>query len=324
MQVTVKAWEKNHNAVSVNYGPLTFSLKIGENWTRYGGTDAWPEWEVHPKTAWNYGLVLNERDPDSSFQLIKPTPNPSQGGELRRRTRESAPLPGAVGGGFDQSGDGTTSAGSPAANPFTAQTVPITLRAKAKKIPAWKLDRFGLVGKLQDSPVKSDEPVETVTLIPMGSARLRISAFPVIGAGKNAHEWTEPKPPPVSASHCFERDTVEAMIDGLEPKNSNDHSIPRFTWWDHRGTVEWVQYDFIHPRMVSAVEVYWFEDAPNGGCRAPRSWTLLYKHGDAWEPIAGASEFGVKPDTYNRVSFTPAETTGLRIEAQLLPNFSSG
>jgi len=28
MQVSVKKWEKNHNAVSVDYGPLTFSLKI--------------------------------------------------------------------------------------------------------------------------------------------------------------------------------------------------------------------------------------------------------------------------------------------------------
>jgi hypothetical protein len=26
----------------------------------------------------------------------------------------------------------------------------------------------------------------------MGAARLRISSFPVIGADKNAHEWTEP------------------------------------------------------------------------------------------------------------------------------------
>jgi len=313
MQVTLKTWAKNHNAVSVNYGPLTFSLKIGENWTRYGGTDAWPEWEVHPSTAWNYGLVLNERDPASSFQIVKPTPNPSQGGEGRERARESAPLPGGVGGGSTLS-----------TNPFTPETAPIQLRAKAKKIPAWKLDPFGLVGKLQDSPVKADEAAETVTLIPMGAARLRISAFPVIGIGKNARTWPEPKPPPVSASHCFERDSVEAMIDGLEPKNSNDHSIPRFTWWDHRGSSEWVQYDFDKPRKVSAVEVYWFDDAPNGGCRAPQSWRLLCKNGDAWKPVVDASDFGRKLDIYNRVTFNPVETAGLRIEAQLQPNFTGG
>src|SRR5262249_55555396 len=45
MRITVRRWEKNHNAASVNYGPLTFSLKIGEQWTRYGGAPVWPEWE---------------------------------------------------------------------------------------------------------------------------------------------------------------------------------------------------------------------------------------------------------------------------------------
>ena len=58
MRVTVRQWEKNNNAVSVDYGPLTFSLKIGERYARYGGTDAWPEVELFPTTPWNYGLVL--------------------------------------------------------------------------------------------------------------------------------------------------------------------------------------------------------------------------------------------------------------------------
>src|SRR5262249_31005296 len=43
MHISVRKWKKNHDAVSVNYGPLTFSLKIGEKWTRYGGTETWPE-----------------------------------------------------------------------------------------------------------------------------------------------------------------------------------------------------------------------------------------------------------------------------------------
>ena len=31
-KLSLKTWEKNHNSVSVNYGPLTFSLKIKENY----------------------------------------------------------------------------------------------------------------------------------------------------------------------------------------------------------------------------------------------------------------------------------------------------
>jgi hypothetical protein len=287
MKISVRKWAKNNDSVSVDYGPLTFSLRIGERYSRYGGTPAWPETEVFPTTPWNYGLVLDEQDPAKSFEVVtKPGPMP--------------------------------------ANPFTTESAPIELHARAKKIAAWKQDSLGLAGKLQPSPVKSDEPLETVTLIPMGAARLRISAFPVIGEGAGAHEWTAPKAPPVSASHCSEGDTVEAMIDGLEPKNSNDHSIPRFTWWDHRGSAEWVQYDFGKPRKVSAVEVYWFDDTGVGSCRVPASWKVLYKEGENWKPVEAASACAVKPDTYNRVNFKPVRTPALRLEVQLQPDFSGG
>ena len=51
-----------------------------------------------------------------------------------------------------------------------------------------------------------------------------------------------------SASHSPRRPSVlDALNDRLEPKDSCDHTIPRFTWWDHRGTKEWVQYDFDPP-----------------------------------------------------------------------------
>jgi len=263
------------------------ALKIGERWSRYGGTDSWPEQEVFPGTPWNYGLILETKNPANSFQITK------KGGPL-------------------------------AAQPFTPQAAPLELQARAKKIPAWKQDSQGLVGKLQPSPVKSDEPIETIALIPMGAARLRITAFPVIGAGKDAHEWAAPAASRVSASHCFESDSVEALVDGQEPKSSNDKSIPRFTWWDHRGTTEWVQYDFVKPRKVSAVEIYWFDDTGTGNCRVPQSWKVLYKEGANWKPVEGASEYGTKLDAYNRVEFQNVETTGLRIEAMLQPDFSGG
>jgi len=283
MQVSVRRWKKNNDAASVHYGPLAFSLKIGEKWTKSGGN--WPEFEVFPSTAWNYGLVLPE-SPEGFKVRTKPGPLAWQ--------------------------------------PFTPEAAPIELLAKARKIPDWKQDAQGLVGKLQSSPVSSLEPIETVTLIPMGAARLRITTFPVIGSGPGAHEWTAPKAPPVSASHCFDQDSVGALIDGLEPKSSNDKSIPRFTWWDHRGTTEWVQYDFESPRQISGVEVYWFDDTGSGSCRVPESWRALYKAGGEWKPVEGASEYSSKTDAYNRVTFKPIETAGLRVETKLQPHFSGG
>ncbi|MBE0534362.1 MAG: glycoside hydrolase family 127 protein [Phycisphaerae bacterium] len=288
MDVSVRTWTQNKNSVSVDRGPLTYSLKIDERYVRHGGNDKWPAWEVYPDTPWNYGLVLNESDPAADFEVSrKPWPADDQ--------------------------------------PFEINAAPIALRAKAKKIPNWTVDHLGLVGEVQQSPVKSDEPTETVTLVPMGAARLRISAFPTIGAGPDAREWTEEQPPAAGmASHCWDSDTVGAVSDGLIPKNSSDDSIPRFTWWDHRGTKEWIQYDLKGRKKVSAAEVYWFDDTGVGQCRIPASWTLLYKDSDKWTPVTNPTAYGTEKDKFNKTTFDPVETTMLRIEAQLQPNVSAG
>lgn len=307
MQVSVRKWERNHNSVSVDYGPLTFSLKIGERYDRHDSTKTaigdsswqkgadpskWPSWEIHPTTAWNYGLVLDEQSPEKSF---------------------------------------TVQHGAWPANdfPFTTDAAPIMMTVKAKKIPEWQLDRHGLCAVLQDSPVLSDEPVETVSLIPMGAARLRISAFPVIGNGPNAHRWTAPaKPQPslykAAASHCYSGDTVEALADGLVPESSGDYSIPRFTWWDHRGGREWVEFEFDQAKEVSAVEVYWFDDTGKGQCRIPRSWRVLYRTAAEWKPVPGAGAQPARKDAWNTVKFEKMNTSALRLEVDLQTGFSGG
>ncbi|PUZ30615.1 hypothetical protein DCM91_02810 [Chitinophaga costaii] len=158
MEISVRTWDKNKNSVSVNYGPLTYSLKIKEDYTKTDGRhnaqgdagwqpsadpEKWPSFEIHPGSSWNYGLLLNEKDPASSFKVMKkawPADN----------------------------------------NPFTNTNAPIVLIAKGKQIPAWGIDQYGLVAVLPQSPVQSSEPVTPLTLVPMGGARLRISAFPVV------------------------------------------------------------------------------------------------------------------------------------------------
>jgi hypothetical protein len=129
-----------------------------------------------------------------------------------------------------------------------------------------------------------------------------------------------------TASHCFVNDTVGAMNDGVAPKNSSDETRKRFTWWDRRGTNEWVQYDFDQPRRVDGTSVYWWDDSRLGRhCAAPMSWRLVFRKPDGtWEPVRARDEFGTKLDTANTVEFEPVETTALRIEVKLRPNLSAG
>ena len=294
MELRLRYWIRNGNSVSVDRGPLTYSLKIGEKYVRYGGTDEWPALEVHPTTAWNYGLAIDASQPlDRQFEITERSwPQDNQ--------------------------------------PFEAQAAPIAIKAKAKKIPNWQADHLGLIQEVQPSPIKSDEAVEMVTLIPMGAARLRISAFPWIGSGENARDWQPPRQSmariPTTASHCWQGDTTAALSDGDVPSSSNDHDIPRFTWWPHKGTAEWVQYDFKKPQKISQVEVYWFDDTPTGGCRTPQSWKLLYRSGnsDEWKEVPNASARGVEKNRFNRVQCDEVKASSLRIEARLRPDYSAG
>ena len=77
---------------------------------------------------------------------------------------------------------------------------------------------------------------------------------------------------------------------------------------------------------VSSVDVYWLEfDHYDGNYRVPRSWKLMYKDtAGRWQPVENPSGFGVEKDRYNHVDFTPVETTGLRIMAQLQEGQSGG
>jgi hypothetical protein len=110
----------------------------------------------------------------------------------------------------------------------------------------------------------------------------------------------------------------------MVPANSNDHGIPRHTWWDHRGTTEWVQYDFAQPKQIKRVEVYWFDDTGVGQCRVPKTWRVLYRDGEQWKPVANPSPCGVEKDRFNRVTFEAVTTRGLRLEVELQPDFSGG
>ncbi|MDR1335704.1 MAG: glycoside hydrolase family 127 protein [Tannerella sp.] len=156
MTLGVRRWEVNRNSVSVNYGPLTFSLKIKEryekseskstaihdsHWQEGADEASWPSWNIYADSPWNYALQCDTEHPEKSFTVVKKSwPDDNF--------------------------------------PFTPDNAPIELRAKGSIIPSWTIDRYGLCGVLPACPVRTAGAPEEITLIPMGAARLRISAFP--------------------------------------------------------------------------------------------------------------------------------------------------
>jgi hypothetical protein len=158
MHVSVIRWAANHNSASVNYGPLTFSLKIKERfekrdpektalgdsrWQPDVDTARWPAYAIYPESPWNYGLLLKANDVSSGFKVIR-RPWPSDN------------------------------------FPFTPENTPLELVTQGKRIPSWQLDDNGLCGAVPRSPVQVRSAVDKITLVPMGATRLRISAFPVV------------------------------------------------------------------------------------------------------------------------------------------------
>jgi len=150
-----------------------------------------------------------------------------------------------------------------------------------------------------------------------------------IGGVANVSIAKIPQPTIASASKASSTRTnwqfiVNAVNDQHEPKSSGDRLKKHFDWWPAKNTNQWAQYDFAKPAKVSAVEVYWFDDTGIGECRPPKSWRVLYRENGEWKPVTHASGYGIEKDHYNRATFDPVETDGLRLDVEMPEKFSSG
>lgn len=161
MEVSTQFWAQNKSSVSVNYGPLTLSLKIDEIYEAHDSKDTnfvqddshwqagvdsskWPCYVIKANSDWNYALTLDENNLPLNFSIIK---NDWDKNKI----------------------------------PFTLDNVPFEFTAVGQQIPSWGFDSTGMTDLLPTKYAERSAEQKDIRLVPMGAARLRISAFPQVG-----------------------------------------------------------------------------------------------------------------------------------------------
>jgi hypothetical protein len=130
-----------NQAVTIERGPLVFSLAVGEDWVKlkqYGQQSA--DWQVFPTRPWNYALAVDPTAPEKDLDVTE------------------------------------TPVGSV---PFSAKGTGVRIAAHGRQVTSWVADD-GAANPLPESPVASESPEERLTLLPYAAAKLRITAFPVL------------------------------------------------------------------------------------------------------------------------------------------------
>ncbi len=161
--MNIRFERRYNNSVSLLRGPLYFSLRIDkeyksirlnyDNFSYKGSVD----WEILPASPWNYGLMIDPVRKERGIEVIENivTEYP-----------------------FADKGDMIWSEQSGSYVPWQKDAA-IIITARGMKIPGWVM-KDNSADMPPKSPVKPESSTEIVQLVPYGSAKLRITEFPVI------------------------------------------------------------------------------------------------------------------------------------------------
>ncbi len=135
-----------NEAVAVERGPLVYSLKLGQTWTRVNADKPRRElphgdFEVRPATPWNYGLLIDPALPEAGL------------------TFEERPV---------------------GERPFSPEGAGMAAKARGRKLNGWLLSN-GWAAEYPPGIHESNAPLETLELIPYGCTSIRVTEFPRLG-----------------------------------------------------------------------------------------------------------------------------------------------
>ncbi len=132
-----------NDAVSIERGPLVYSLLLEEEWTRVHAGEPQRDlphgdFEVRPASDWSYGLLVDPDAPEAGLAF------------------EERPV---------------------GARPFSPEGAGMRARVRGRKLADWKLEH-GWAGEVSPGPATSRAPVEDLVLVPYGCTNIRVTEFP--------------------------------------------------------------------------------------------------------------------------------------------------
>lgn len=162
MSLRIQHWPRA--GVSLERGPLAFSLRIEEDWRvdaeDVRSTPEFPAWDLYPASAWNYALALDPQNLERDVKVLL---------------------------------------GKISDHPWSLAAAPVMLQVPARRVIGWRLQKktstitshgrkkwrvkgdFTFTPQLPNPdslPKRLGKRLETVTLVPYGCSKLRITIFP--------------------------------------------------------------------------------------------------------------------------------------------------
>lgn len=163
MPMDIRGERRFNNSLSLIRGPLYLSLRIDReyrsvkiNYDNFGYKGS-VDWEIHPLSAWNYGLMVDENNLSRGISVTENDPGRYP---------------------FADKGDMIWDPDSSRYVTWNKDAA-LVVTARGMKIPGWTMKNNSAdIPPL--SPVAPTGINEVITLVPYGSTRLRITEFPVI------------------------------------------------------------------------------------------------------------------------------------------------